>query len=219
MRHSPEPCLPYPPLLVVTDRCQLAGGGAALGELVEAALAAGCRWISLREKDLPVDDQVALAGDLVRRGAAHGARVTVHGLPEVALRAGAHGVHLPEQGDARAARALLGLRALIGQSVHTLRQTRAVDPAAVDYIIAGPAFATASKPGYGPLPGGDGIAAIAGASSVPVIAIGGIDASNASSCLAAGAAGVAVMGAIMRAANPASVVAALLSRLPGGASF
>lgn len=203
--------LPRPPLVVVTDRAQLMGGAAALGALAEAVLAAGCRWLSLREKDLEPGEQVALARDLVRRADAFGARVTVHGLPEVAREAGAHGVHLPESGDAAAARALLGPGALIGQSVHTVQQARAIDPADLDYVIAGPAFATASKPGYGPVLGGEGIAAIVGASPVPVIAIGGIDLQTAPQCLSAGAAGIAVMGTAMRATDPSALVAGLLS--------
>lgn len=205
--------LPRPPLLVVTDRRQLAGGAPALGALAQAVFAAGGRWLSLREKDLAPPGQVALARDLVNRAAPFGARVTVHGSAEVALAAGAHGVHLAEQGDAAAARAALGADALIGQSVHTPEQARAIDPALVDYVVAGPAFATASKPGYGPLLGGEGIAAMAQAAPVPVIAIGGIDARTAPECLSAGAAGVAVMGTIMRATAPETVVAALLDAL------
>lgn len=207
--------LPHPPLLVVTDRKQLAGGAAALGAAADAAFAAGCRWLSLREKDLPPGEQVALARGLVERAAAFGACVTVHGSPEVALQAGAHGVHLPEKADAAAARRHLGPQALVGQSVHAPEQARAADPAVVDYIIAGPFQATASKPGYGPVLGEAGLAAIVRASPVPVIAIGGVDAATVHACLAAGAAGVAVMGTVMRAARPEAVVAALLVSLTG----
>ncbi|MGV6873712.1 thiamine phosphate synthase [Pseudochelatococcus sp. B33] len=206
---------PQPPLLVVSDRKQLAGGAAALGALADAAFAAGCRWISLREKDLAPDAQAALARDLVERAAAFAAYVTVHGSPEIALHAGAHGVHLPEKADAAAARRLLGPDALIGQSVHAPEQARAVDPTLIDYVIAGPVQATASKPGYGPALGAAGFAAIVKESPVPVVAIGGIEAQTVASCLAAGAAGVAVMGTVMRAARPQAVIAALLERLPG----
>jgi thiamine-phosphate pyrophosphorylase len=202
--------LPAPPLLVVTDRHQLAG---SMATMAEAVFAGGGRWISLREKDLPADDQVRLARDLRRRAQACGACVTVHGSPEVARQAGARGVHLPEAGDAAAARGMLGEDALIGQSVHTLAQARAADPAHVDYIIAGPAFATASKPGYGPVLGEAGLAAIVAVSRVPVIAIGGIDAVSAPRCRQAGAAGLAVMGGVMRAGDPAAEVRALIASL------
>ncbi|MFC0218284.1 thiamine-phosphate pyrophosphorylase [Pseudochelatococcus lubricantis] len=205
--------LPAPSVLIVTDRRQLAGGAGGLGPLADTAFAGGCRWISLREKDLDADAQVELARDLKRRAAAVGGRVTVHGAAEIALRAGVDGVHLPEAANAAAARAVLGEDALIGQSVHTPEQARDADPAHLDYIIAGPAFATASKPGYGPWLGATGLAVIVQAARVPVIAIGGIDANSAPVCLAAGAAGVAVMGGVMRAADPAAEVRALIAAL------
>ncbi len=207
--------LPRPPLLVVTDRSQLAGGAAALGTLAQTAFAAGCRWISLREKDLPPDEQVMLAHDMAVRAAAFGAHVMLHGSAQLAHESGLHGVHLPEAADAAAARRLLGGGALIGQSVHTPAQARDVDPASVDYVIAGPAYLTASKPGYGPALGEAGIAAMVNVSPVPVIAIGGIDDIMIGPVLAAGAAGVAVMGTVMRAARADAVIVGLLAKMRG----
>jgi len=104
---------------------------------------------------------------------------------------------------------------LIGMSVHSPDEARALDPETVDYAIAGPFAETASKPGYGPALGVDGLAAIVRASPVPVIAIGGIDAANVAHCLAAGAAGIAVMGSVMRAADPAAEMARLVAALAG----
>ncbi len=97
------------------------------------------------------------------------------------------GVHLAAGSDANEARRLLGKDALIGLSIHGAEEARAVDARSVDYVIAGPVFETASKPGYGPALGPDGLALIAKASPVPVIAIGGIDPENAPDCRAAGA--------------------------------
>lgn len=207
--------LPHPSLLVVTDRAQLAGGAAALGPLAQAVFSAGCRWISLREKDLLPDEQITLARDIAARAAAIGARVMLHGSAQLALEAGLHGVHLAEAADAVAARRLLGRAALIGQSVHTPAQARRADPASVDYVIAGPAYLTASKLGYGPALGEAGIAAMVEASPVPVIAIGGIDDVTIGPVLAAGAAGVAVMGTVMRAARADTVIGGLLAKMPG----
>ena len=68
--------LPDPPLLVITDRHQ---ARLALEDVVTAALTAGCRWLSLREKDLPEDEQVALARTLLRIARRHGATLTLHG--------------------------------------------------------------------------------------------------------------------------------------------
>jgi thiamine-phosphate pyrophosphorylase len=196
------------PLLVVTDRRQAA---APLEQVAQAAFAGGCRWLSLREKDLPPDALSALARAVAAPGHAAGAVVTLHGRAEAAAAAGLDGVHLPAGGDAAAARALLGPGALLGRSVHATAE--AAQAADVDYVIIGPVFPTASKPGYGPALGLDGLAAAARACPVPVVAIGGIDAGNAAACLAAGAAAVAVMGGVMRAADPAAAVATLLAAI------
>jgi thiamine-phosphate pyrophosphorylase len=108
---------------------------------------------------------------------------------------------------------VLGKDALIGLSIHAVEEARNVDVKRVDYVMAGPLFETQSKPGYGPALGPEGLALIAAACPVAVVAIGGIDPQNVSDCRMAGAAGIAVMGAVMRAENPAEVVAQLISAL------
>jgi thiamine-phosphate pyrophosphorylase len=205
--------LPSPPLLLVTDRRQ---ARRPLAAIVGAALEAGCRWVSLREKDLPEDEQIALVRELaplLRRRS--GARLSVHGEAALAGLAGADGVHLSSGADAAAARALLGAERLIGVSIHTVGEAEAIDPTCVDYALAGPAFETPSKPGYGPEIGRRGFADISGAARVPVLAIGGINAPRVADLVAAGAAGVAVMGAVMRAADPAREMAGLIASLNG----
>ena len=84
---------------------------------------------------------------------------------------------------------------------------------AADYAVAGPAFETPSKPGYGPEIGRKGLAEIAAAARVPILAIGGLNATRAAEVLAVGPAGVAVMGSVMRAADPGQEVRGLLSVL------
>jgi thiamine-phosphate pyrophosphorylase len=204
--------LPDPPLLLVTDRHQ---ARLPLAEVVTAALAAGCRWVSLREKDLSTDDQIALARTLLPGARRHGARLTVHGDAALAKACGADGVHLPSGGDPLRSRALLGSDMLIGVSIHTVTQAEAIDPRAVDYAIAGPAYETASKPGYGPEIGRKGLAEIARAARVPVLAIGGINVARVAEVLAAGPVGVAVMGGVMRAADPGQAMKALLATVAG----
>ncbi len=204
--------LPDPPLLLVTDRAQ---ARRPLAEVAAAALAAGCRWISLREKDLPEDEQAPLLRMLLPLAHRHGARLMLHGEAALAKLAGADGVHLPSGRDAAAARALLGRQKLIGVSIHTVTEAEAIDPQAADYAVAGPAFETPSKPGYGPEIGRKGLAEIARASRVPVLAIGGINAARVGEIIAAGCAGVAVMGGVMRAADPAREVGALIAALQG----
>ncbi len=204
--------LPDPPLLLVTDRQQ---ARLPLAEVVMAALAAGCRWVSVREKDLAADDQVALVRTLLPTARRHGARLTVHGEAALAKACGADGVHLPAGSDPARSRALLGPGALIGVSIHTVTEAEAIDPAAVDYAVAGPAFETASKPGYGPEIGRKGLGEIARAARVPILAIGGINVARVAEVLAAGPAGIAVMGGVMRAADPGQAMRALLATVAG----
>ena len=204
--------LPDPPLLLVTDRRQ---ARRPLPEIVRSALAAGCRWVSLREKDLPRDEQILLARSLARTAHACGARLTLHGEPALAKAAGVDGVHLPSGSDTAAARRLLGPGKLVGVSIHTVTEAEAIAPAFVDYAVAGPAFETASKPGYGPEIGGKVLFEMARTARVPVLAIGGINAARLGELIAAGAAGVAVMGSIMRAVDPAQQIRVLIATLNG----
>jgi thiamine-phosphate pyrophosphorylase len=204
--------LPDPPLLVVTDRRQ---ARRPLAEIVGLALAAGCRWISLREKDLPDDEQVPLARMLLPLARRHGAVLTIHGEAALAKLAGTDGVHLPSGSDPVAARALIGPGKLLGVSIHTVTEAETIDPAVVDYALAGPAFETVSKPGYGPEIGRKGLLEIARAARVPLIAIGGINTLRVAEIIAAGCAGVAVMGGVMRSADPGLEVGALVATLNG----
>ncbi|MFG1299316.1 thiamine phosphate synthase [Xanthobacter sp. V3C-3] len=202
------PRLPDPPLLVITDRTQARGD---LADVVAAACAGGCRWLSLREKDLAPEAQIALFARLRDAARPFGAILTLHGPAGLARAAGADGVHLPDGADARAARALLGPDALVGLSIHAVADAARVDAADVDYITASPVFLTASKPGYGPALGPQGLAAFIAAAPVPVIALGGVDATTAALCRQAGAAGLAVMGPVMRAEDPAAQLAGLVA--------
>jgi thiamine-phosphate pyrophosphorylase len=196
----------------VTDRKQ---ARRPLTEVVAAALAAGCRWISVREKDLSEDDQIATLRMLMPLARRHGARLTLHGEAALAALCGADGVHLPAGGDPAAARARLGPDKLIGVSIHTVTEAEALDPSWVDYALAGPAFETPSKPGYGPEIGRKGLAEIARAARVSVLAIGGLNPARVAEVVAAGPTGVAVMGGVMRAADPGQEVRALLATLQG----
>lgn len=208
------PPLPDPPLLLITDRAQACGD---LATVVAAACAGGCRWVSLREKDLPETDQLALFAGLRAALSAFDVRLTLHGSAALAQAAGADGVHLPSGADPAAARALLGPGALIGLSTHRPVEAAAVDPALLDYVTASPVFLSASKPGYGPELGFDGLAAFAARAYVPVIALGGIDAGTAGLCRDAGAAGIAVMGAVMRATDPRALTRDLVAAFPAAA--
>jgi thiamine-phosphate pyrophosphorylase len=204
--------LPDPPLLLVTDRRQ---ARRPLKDVVADARKAGCRWVSLREKDLPQDEQILLARTLAPLLRAHSGKLMLHGKAELAKLAGADGVHLSAGVDPARARALIGPGKLIGVSIHTVTEAEAIDPALVDYAAAGPAFETASKPGYGPEIGRKGLLEITRAARVPVLAIGGINSARVGELVATGVAGIAVMGGVMRAADPAQEVRALIATLAG----
>jgi thiamine-phosphate pyrophosphorylase len=199
--------LPEPPLLLITDRRQ---ARRTLVEVVAAALTSGCRWVSVREKDLPETEQMALARMLAPMVWRHGGKLSLHGTPELAQAVKADGVHLSAGSDPQAARKLLGADKLVGVSIHSVGDAEAIDPANIDYAVAGPAFETESKPGYGPEIGRKGLAEIARATRVPILAIGGLNVMRAAEVLAVGPLGIAVMGSVMRSADPARVMRELL---------
>jgi thiamine-phosphate pyrophosphorylase len=195
-------------LLVITDRH---AATQPLEDVVAAALRGGCRWLSLREKDLGHEERLALLGRVMALAPPFDATISVHGDIEAAAAVGA-GVHLPAGGSPRQARARLGRDALIGLSVHGASEAATADPAA-DYVSLSPIFASTSKPGYGPVLGAQGLADAVAGSSVPVVALGGVTADTLGPCLAAGAAAVAVMGSVMTAADPEAATAGLVRAL------
>lgn len=201
--------LPAPPLLVISDRSQ---ARRPLIDVARAAFSGGCRWFSLREKDLPAAERWALLGELIARGRRWRATVTVHEDIEAALVAGAAGIHLPGGGDPKAARSRLPGK-LIGASAHSAAEAASLIAAGADYVTVSPIFLTDSKPGYGPALGLDGLAAAVAAAKGPVIALAGINPDNAAACIKAGAAGIAVMGEVMRSADPEATVRALVEAI------
>jgi thiamine-phosphate pyrophosphorylase len=198
--------LPSPPLLVISDRSQVR---LPMIAVAEAVFNGGCRWFSLREKDLPAAERSSLLAELVALGRRYGATVMAHDDLDAVIATGAGGVHLPSGSDPPVARARLP-RGLIGVSAHTLAEAAALIAAGADYVTLSPVFLTDSKPGYGPALGLDGLAAAVAAAKGPVVALAGITPANAAACIKAGAAGIAVMGEIMRAADPETTVRALL---------
>jgi thiamine-phosphate pyrophosphorylase len=201
--------LPSPPLLVISDRSQ---ARQPLPGIAAAAFAGGCRWFSLREKDLPTAERHALLSELVTLGRDFGATVMVHDDIDAAIATGAGGVHLPAGSDPRAARTRLPGK-LIGASAHSAAEAAALIEAGADYVTVSPVFLTESKPGYGLALGLDGLAEAAAAAKGPVVALAGITPANAAACIEAGAAGIAAMGEVMRAADPEAVVRALVAAI------
>lgn len=195
---------PVPRLMLVTDRRR---SRLPLPELVAAAVAGGVDAVQLREPDLSPTKRAALA-ERLREAIGGRAALLVNGDAATAAELGI-GLHLPEEAMATAeARRLVGTRPLLGRSVHSAAAATAATGA--DYLLAGHVFATASKPGRAPI-GPDGLRRIAEVAWEPVLAIGGIGVERVPAVVAAGAAGVAVIGAIADAVDPERAAVALRS--------
>jgi thiamine-phosphate pyrophosphorylase len=205
--------LPEPPLLVISDRSE---AKRPLIEIAAAAFEGGCRWFSLREKDLPAAERRALLAELVALGRRYGATIMAHEDIDAVEAVGAAGVHLPSGSDPAAAIRRRLPQLLIGASAHSSAEAAALLGAGADYVTLSPIFLTDSKPGYGPAIGLDTLAAAARTAPGPIIALAGIGPDNVAACIAAGARGIAVMGEIMRATEPETTVRRLIAAISGG---
>jgi thiamine-phosphate pyrophosphorylase len=184
-------------VVVLTDRRM---ARRPLVETVAASVEGGARWVVLREKDLAPDERAALAAALRAVLADAGGRLIVAGPDPL----GGGAVHLAAAGPYPPPDL-----ALVGRSCHDEAELSRLSRE--HYAMVSPVFPTPSKPGYGPPLGLAGLSRLVARSPVPVLALGGVTPGNATACLAAGAAGVAVMGAVMRADDPAAVVRDLRS--------
>jgi thiamine-phosphate pyrophosphorylase len=176
-------------------------------ETARVAVEGGATVVQWRLKDVPTVDVVEHGRSTRSLCARHGVTFVVNDDLEAALMLGADGVHLgrTDQGAERAREHGL----LLGLSASTLDEARATDGEA-DYIGAGPVWATPSKADADPPIGLHGLHEICAAVSTPVVAIGGIDATNAAACIEAGAAGVAVIRAVGDAARLRAAIDAAL---------
>jgi len=173
-------------------------------ETARVAVAGGVTVIQLRLKDATTDELVDCGIPFRELCAEAGVIFVVNDDVEAAIQLGADGVHLgrDDEGHGRA----LGAGLVIGRSAGNPVDAREAQRNRASYVGAGPVWATPSKPDADPPIGLDGLKAICRAVSIPVVAVGGIDAENARLCIEAGAAGVAVI----RAARDAAKVNAAL---------
>ena len=187
-------------ICLVTNRRVFAGDGdeedAAVSRMLEvigACARASVDLVQIRESGLTDRQLLAMTAEAVARTQGTGTRIVVNDRVDIALAAGAAGCHLKDDTrDPARIRALAPRGWTIGRSVHDPDTARvAAASGAIDYLIAGTVFVSASKPNRTPL-GLDGLrAVVAAAAPVPVLAIGGVDAANASGVVRTGAAGVA----------------------------
>ncbi len=186
-------------ICLVTDRRRVSAGHDAadrLVDLVAAAAGAGVDVIQVRERDLDARDLIALVRRCLDAVRGTTAKVIVNDRTDVALAAGAHGVHLRADSiDAPAARALLPPNALLGRSVHSVAEAAAASRGGgLDYLILGTLFPTPSKDSSQRRTTLDELSAASRVSAVPVLAIGGMTVERASAAARAGASGVAGVG-------------------------
>lgn len=215
---------PTPCFCLVTDRRATDPGGRtivaqlrSLEHVLDEAIDAGIDLIQIRERDVEAGALCAFTRRVVARAAGTSTRVVVNDRADVALAAGAAGVHLRSDGPSPAhVRALGGPAWVVGKSVHSALDATAAAADAADYLLFGTVFPSASKAPNAPVAG---VAALRGAATaagtVPVLAIGGITVERAIACRDAGAAGVAAIGLFLPpglardARGPAAAVRAL----------
>lgn len=218
MRHRSDATRsPAPILYLITDRhlvapaLRLPEQLAVLREWLVRAARAGIDWIQIREKDLDSRTLCDFAGSIVRDTRRYGSKILVNERIDIALAAGADGVHLTSSSiPAGRVRELAGEKLLIGASTHSAAELASVESAA-DFAVLGPVFETASKAGYGPPLGLDRFAGMVRETRLPVIALGGIDETRVESAVRAGAAGVAGISMFANASNFDSFVARMRS--------
>jgi len=191
--------------------------GRPLIEVVEACLAAGATAIQLRDKEAGSAELLAMARELAPAVRAGGGLFLVNDRLDVALLAGADGVHLgPDDLPIEAARAVAPPGFLVGFSTDDPRTGRRAAAAGADYLGIGAVYGTASKPeAAGEAIGPDRVEEVLAASGIPGVGIGGIMAANAGAVAAAGA-GIAVLSAVMDAQDPPVAVQALLAATKRG---
>jgi thiamine-phosphate pyrophosphorylase len=213
--HSRRSASGYPPLppaankpivCYVTDRKALGSSDAVRGvaDKIRLTAAAGADWVQVREKDLSAMELLALVKQAVAAG---NANVVVNERLDVALAAGAAGLHLGRE-SATVSEAVRWCRAgnapsefLIGVSCHSLQEAREAEAAGASYVFFGPVFDTPSKHAFGAPQGIARLAEVCRQMRIPVIAIGGLDEKNATECVRAGASGIAAIRLFQETAN------------------
>ena len=198
-------------LYLITDR---AASTRPPLEVVEECLGAGLRAVQLREKDLEVRALLALAEPLRDATWRHGARLLINDRADVALAVGADGVQRTHTSlPVAALRGITPPGFLIGASAHSTAEAREATTEGADFVVFGPVYDTPSKRRYDPPQGLAALEAAAAATPRPLLAVGGITPERVREVRAAGAAGVAVIGAVYGAARPADATKAFLDVL------
>ena len=185
-------------------------------EHLPGAARAGLTGLMIREKDLPGGTLLGIAREAVARCRPLGIRVLINDRIDVALAAGADGVHLGVVAiPVEAARSIAGRRLTIGASTHSLEELAEAARGGADYATFGPVFETPSKEAYGPPLGVGALRAAASSAPLPVLALGGVTPETAKRLAGSGIAGVAAISAILLADDPERAVREIAGALSG----
>ena len=199
------------PLYAILDRS--VAGGRELPDLLDAVLSGGARLVQLREKTMPLAELLPLAQRLARRCREVGALFIVNDRADLALAAGADGLHVGQDDlPARRARQILRPWMILGVSTHDAEQARRAVADGADYVAVGSIYPTTTKAGF-QLVGPELIRRVRAEVQVPLVGIGGITVDNAGAVLAAGADAVAVISALCAAPDPKAATQVFLERL------
>lgn len=175
----------------ITDRHSLRVGESLL-DAISRNLAAGPDWIQIREKDLGARDLFVLVRAAMDLLNPRGVKFLVNSRMDVAIAAGATGVHLPSNSPpAHLFRNIVPPGFLIGVSCHSVEEVQEAEHEGADYILLGPVFDPISKPPDRPCLGLAKLGRCAEAVRIPLLALGGITRENTEACIDAGASGIA----------------------------
>lgn len=203
-------------LYLITDRHQTAGR--PLLEVVQQALEGGVKAVQLREKDLSGAELYRLAVDMRRLTADFGARLIINDRSDIALAVDADGVHIGISSmPVSAARQILGKDKTIGYSAHAIDEAARAQADGADFVTFGPVYATPSKAAFGAPCGVAELSAARAALNKPVIGLGGISLGNVTEALSAGIQGIAVISAVLAAADPTLATVNLLKKIEANA--
>lgn len=202
------------PLYVISDRHALPSGR-SLAEACRLAFAGGARLLQLRDKDLDPRTRCHLTAAVVQAARPYGATVLVNRDLGCALEAGAHGLHIgaAEIDDIPSIRQAFDGPCVIGVSTHTLEEARLAEEMGADFVTLGPVYATPSKAGMGEPLGPALVARGARERGIPVYALGGVDETRLPELGANGLSHVALIRAVMSAADPQAAASRLLKSL------
>lgn len=203
--------LSKPLVYLITDRSKLPrpNNRATLTSLIsfiDRAVSAGVDMIQIRERDLSARELFSLAESAASNTGEANTTLLINDRADVAACLGC-GVHLAVRSmPVGVVRNAFGPEMPMGASTHNIEEARAAESGGADFIVFGPVFETESKKAYGPPVGLEALRAVAGSARIPVLALGGVSATNFQAALRAGAAGVAAISLFTEANDLGAVV-------------